>query len=96
MQSVRLRSSDFAAQGNPSFCALVGLCHLLPVRPGAGPFTVVNKCCPETEVTGVSKDQVPVLLRLAFWCGEAYSEQGNKQTILDGGKFHKEKKTADK
>lgn len=61
---------DFSAQGNPASCALVSLCLLLPVRPVDGPFAVVNKCCPETGVTALSKDRVPAFLRLVFWCGE--------------------------
>lgn len=67
MQSVNLTSGGFSAQGNPPSCALADLCHLLPVKPMDGLFVVVNKCCPETEVTAASKkDKDPALLRLAF------------------------------
>lgn len=44
----------------------------------------------------MSKERVPAFLRLAFWCGEAYNEQGNKRAVLDGGKFCTEEKTSDK
>lgn len=96
MQSAKLVSSNFTAQGNPLSCTLVGLCHLLPVRSVGGPFIEINTCWPDSGMLAVGEDRVPALLRFVFWSAEAYNEQKTKLTILDDGEFHRENKTSDK
>ena len=82
VQSVKLVSGDFTAQGNPSPCALVGLCHLLPVRPVDGPFIAINKHCPETGMTASEQEgqsSSPPKACVVEWRGMQWIREKNEQ-----------------